>query len=191
MKKCIICGTEFEPSKNYMSRVTCSDECLKIHMRNLTPEIFLQTSFKKGNIPFNKGVPQVEWMSESSIEKCKQTYINHQKKCMSVFSTEEGRYLPHNTLKKGTITKRVTTHNKGKNKGKTEINYYINIDWKGNRKPNNLYKRYIWEVYHQQDIPKGYVVYSLDGNAENFAEDNLVLISRGDLARINKGNLKL
>lgn len=185
--ECVVCGTQFKPSKQYPERKTCSDECLRIHMKNLTSEAFLENSFEKGNEPFNKGLPQKEWMSKEAMEKCSKTYINKQTSGMSKYAFEENRFLPHNTYQKGTVTRRIVRHKKGKNAGKTEINYYINIDWKGNRKPNNLYKRYLWEVYHQQDIPKGYVVYMIDQNPDNLDINNLKIISRAELAKLNRG----
>ena len=186
MNICIICGTEFEPPKNYKYKKTCSKECLKIHMKNLVPEQFLEKKKKKGHKTFNKGVPQKEWLSAEQIEKCKKTYIQNQESSKSKFSKLEGRYLPHNTLHKGTVVKRKHIHRKGKNKGKIEWEYYINIDWKGNRKPNNLFRRYLWEVYHQQDIPTGYVVHCIDGNPDNLEIDNLELLTRGELAKLNR-----
>lgn len=186
MNICVICGKEFEPTKNYMERKTCSKECYKIHSRNIMSINYIEKQFEKGHIPFNKGKPQTEWLSQQNIEKCKQTYIQNQKNAISKFSNKEGRFLPHNTLQKGTVTRRKHTHNKGKNKGKVEYEYFINIDWKGNRKPNNLFRRYLWEVYHQQDVPKGYVVHCIDGNPENIEIDNLEIITRGQLALLNK-----
>ena len=187
MNICVICGKSFEPPKNYTGKHTCSKECFKSYMKKIKPtKEFLQTSFKKGHIPFNKGVPQKEWMSKENIEICKKTYIQNQN-CKSVFSLFEDRYLPHNTNCKGTITRRKHIHTKGKNKGKVEYEYFINIDWKGNRKPNNLYRRYVWEYCHKQDVPKGYVVYSVDGNPENFDSSNLIIITRRELLRLNSG----
>ena len=69
---------------------------------------------------------------------------------------------------------------------KLPIEFYINIDWKGNRKPNNLFKRFLWVLYHQQDIPKGYVVHCKDGNPCNLEIANLELITRAELAKINR-----
>lgn len=186
MNKCVVCGTHFKPSKQYPERKTCSAECLKIHMKNLVPEAFLEKSFEKGSEPFNKGLPQKEWLSSESIEKCSKTYIQNQN-CKSPLSDVEGRYLPHNTKEKGVVTRRVTKHTRGKNAGKTEVNYFINIDWHGNRKPNNLYKRYLWEVHNQMDVPKGCVIYCIDGNPENLDISNLTCITRGQLAIINRG----
>ena len=186
MNICMVCGVEFEPLKEYPERVTCSDECLRIHMRNLVSETFLEKSFEKGHTPFNKGVPQKEWLSKEAQEKCSKTYIQYQDSSMSPLAKIEGRYLPHNTNEKGTIIKRKHIHTKGRFKGKVDYEYYINIDWKGNRKPNNLYRRYLWEVYHQQDIPEGMIVYCPDNNPENWTKENLKLISRADLARKNR-----
>lgn len=187
MNICIICGKEFEPSKNYLIKKTCSKECYKIHMRNLTPDDFLKTKFQKGHKTFNKGIPQKEWLSQDMIDKCSKTHIQYQDNCKSKYSNIEGRYLPHNTLEKGTISKRKHIHRTGKNKGKVEYEYYINIDWHGNRKPNNLYKRFVWEVHNQQDIPAGHVIYCKDGNSENVDINNLELITRAELARRNRG----
>lgn len=45
--------------------------------------------------------------------------------------------------------------------------------------------RYIWEQYHQKEVPKGKVVIFLDGNNRNFEIENLKLISRGALLILN------
>ena len=187
MNRCIICHNEFEPPKNYTEKKTCSKECFKVYMKTKPTKKFLRNSFKKGHKTHNKGVPRTNWMSEESRKKCSKTHIQYQENVISPLSKIEGRFLPRNTLEKGTVTRRLSKHTKGKNAGKTEVIYYINIDWHGNRKPNNLLRRYIWEVHHQQDIPKGMVVYCIDGNPENFEVSNLKLISRGELAKINRG----
>lgn len=186
MNKCIICGKQFTPSKEYLEKQTCSKECWNEFKRRTVSDSFLKTSFKKGDVPFNKGKPRSEWMSEEAREKCSKTHIQYQENIASPMAKEEGRYLPHNTNQKGTVTLRQHVHKKGKAKGKIEYEYYINIDWHGNRKPNNLYRRYIWEYYHQQDIPKGMVVYAIDGNSANVSIDNLKLISRAELAILNR-----
>ena len=186
MNKCVVCNKLFEPPKNYTEKKTCSKECFQIYMKTKPTEKFLKNSFKKGHKTHNKGVPQKEWLSKEKIKKCSKTQIQNQD-CKSPLSDIEGRYLPHNTLEKGTVTRRLNKHKKGKNAGKIEVMYYINVDWHGNRKPNNLLRRYIWEVHHQQDIPEGMVVYCIDGNPENFEISNLKLITRAELVRINRG----
>ena len=186
MNKCIICGAEFEPSKKYTERQTCSKECWNEFKRQTVSKGFLKNTFKKGNIPFNKGLPQSKWLSKEAQERCSKTHIQYQENCKSPLSISEGRYLPHNTNQKGTITLRKHIHKKGRFKGKVEYEYYINIDWRGNRKPNNLYRRYVWEFYNQQDIPKGMVVYAIDGNPMNITIENLTLITRAELAKLNR-----
>lgn len=186
MNKCVVCGEDFEPPKRNKNKKTCSDECYRKHMKKLTPQGFLDNSFKKGHKTFNKGRAQKEWMSKEGMEKVSKTHIQNQD-CKSILSYIEGKYLPHNAYKKGTVKRRKHIHRTGKNKGKVEYEYYINIDWKGNRKPNNLYKRFIWEYFHQQDIPKGYVVHCMDGDPDNLDISNLELITRGQLAILNRG----
>jgi hypothetical protein len=141
--------------------------------------------FTKGRIPFNKGMKQTEWLNDEQINKLKETYIHKQKTKAYGLIQEEGRFLPHNTKAKGTITLRTHVHRVGRNRGKVETEYFINIDWKGNRKPNNLYKRYVWEVAHQQDVPKGYVVYIKNQKKDDIRTDNLELITRKELLKRN------
>lgn len=43
-----------------------------------------------------------------------------------------------------------------------------------------------WEEYHGRPVPKGHIVRFRDGDRENFDEDNLVLVSRGENAILNK-----
>lgn len=187
MSKCIYCGKEFEPTSEYKNRKACSRRCYIEWRRLNLSKGFTDNQFEKGHKTFNKGVPQKEWMSEESMKKCSKTQIQNQKTAASKLSEEEGRFLPYNTMQKGTVVKRATVHKVGKNKGKTEYNYFINIDWKGNRKPGNLYKRYLWELYHQQDLPKGYVVITVDGDPDNLVINNLDIISRKELLRRNNG----
>lgn len=187
MNKCVICGEMFEPAKGYEIKKTCSKECYSVFMRGKMSDSFKETQFKKGHKTFNKGVAQDLWMSKESQKKCSKTHIQHQPTAASPLSKEEGIYLPHNTLRKGMVVKRSTTKRTGKNKGKVETNYYINIDWHGNRKPNNLYKKYLWELYNQMDLPKGYVVTTIDGDPDNLIIENLEIISRAELLRRNSG----
>lgn len=187
MNICIICGKEFEPKKEYKERQTCSFECWSEYKRRNISQGFKDNMFKKGQQSWNKGIPRNEWMSKEMEEKCDKTLIQYQEATMSPLAKVEGRYLPHNTHIKGKVVRRKHIHNKGKNKGKVEWEYYINVDWHGNRKPNNLYRKYLWEVYNQQDLPKGYVVTTKDGNPDNLVIENLELITRRELLRRNTG----
>ena len=74
MNICVVCKRVFDPPKDYPEKRTCSKECYAIHMRSLVSNKFLKNSFKKGNVPFNKGIARNEWMPEKSIEKCKEKY---------------------------------------------------------------------------------------------------------------------
>jgi hypothetical protein len=48
--------------------------------------------------------------------------------------------------------------------------------------------RIIWEKAHGK-IPRGHVILFADGDKSNFALDNLLLVSRGELAVMNRGGL--
>lgn len=52
-----------------------------------------------------------------------------------------------------------------------------------------LYQRYIWEKANHKQLKKNQVVLFLDGNRNNFAPDNLMVISRKELAIINHERL--
>ncbi|WP_339304000.1 HNH endonuclease signature motif containing protein [Paenibacillus sp. FSL R5-0519] len=47
----------------------------------------------------------------------------------------------------------------------------------------------VWEKHHGREVPKGHVVLFGDGNRINLDPDNLVLVSRGQLAIMNKRGL--
>lgn len=193
MNKCIICGNDLSLIHKHSKykRKTCSEECLRKYLSNTVSNSFLKNSYKKGDTPFNKGLAQDKWMSKTGRSICSKTHIQYQENCKSPLSIIEGRYLPHNTNVKGTIIKRSHVHRTGKNVGKVETEVFINIDWQGNRKPNNLYKKYIWEVYNQQPLPNGYVVAFKDSNIDktnidNYKIDNLELITRKELLKRNR-----
>lgn len=88
--------------------------------------------------------------------------------------------LPKNTTKpRGTVARRVKKSN-------GEISYVINIDWRGNRKPNNNYRWYLWEVANQQDRPKGFVIWLIDRDPDNISLDNFEVVTKGEVARRNR-----
>lgn len=47
----------------------------------------------------------------------------------------------------------------------------------------------VWEKYNGRTVPPGHVVIFGDGNRRNFVPDNLILVSRGQLAIMNKRGL--
>ena len=60
----------------------------------------------------------------------------------------------------------------------------------GKLNDNWAYKhRLIWEKHHGKKIPKNHVVIFGDGNRQNFDPDNLLLVSRAQLAMLNKHKL--
>ena len=50
-------------------------------------------------------------------------------------------------------------------------------------------QRLIWEKHHGRKVPGGHVVIFGDGNKRNFDVDNLILVSRAQLAMLNKNGL--
>lgn len=52
-----------------------------------------------------------------------------------------------------------------------------------------LYQRYIWEKSNHKQLKKNQVVLFLDGNKDNLAPDNLVSVSRKELAVVNHEGL--
>lgn len=114
--------------------------------------------FVKGQTPWNKGVTGYMGANETSFKKGN---------------------LPVQALPKGEIRKRTRPN-------KTD-EWVINIDWKGNRKPNNNYKWYIWEAANKQDRPTGFVLYIRNEDQDDIRLENLELISRAELLRRNRG----
>lgn len=113
------------------------------------------TEFKKGMTPWNKGKRGYMGANNTSFKKGN---------------------IPPQQKPAGTVTRLM-------NKGKPE--YTINIDWKGNRKPHNSYKWYLWECENQQDRPKGYVLYLKNGDADDIRIENMQVITRAELVRLN------
>jgi len=107
--------------------------------------------FKKGQIPFNKGVKQKRYMNPEAIEKTKKTRF------------KKG-YVPKNTAKIGT---EVFTKD-----GYIKIKVAHPNKWK-------LKHRQIWEQ-KKGKIPKGYNVQFKDGNKTNTNLENLYIISRAE-----------
>lgn len=49
--------------------------------------------------------------------------------------------------------------------------------------------RFIWEKHHGRPVPPGHAVIFGDGNKRNFDPENLILVSRSQLARMNQKGL--
>lgn len=115
--------------------------------------------FKKGNIPFNKGKKQKDYMSEESINKTKGTRF------------KRGN-IPHNHKKVG--SERIT-------KGYIEIKTQEPNKWQ-------LKHRYIYEKKYGK-IPDGYNLIFLDGNRQNIELSNLKLVSKAEDLIMNNNKL--
>lgn len=113
--------------------------------------------FRKGNVPFNKGLKQSTYMSKENIEK-----------------TKKGRFkkgdLPHNT-------KPIGYERIDKKDGYT----YIKVE--GKRKLV-LKQRYIYSQKYGK-IPPNHTICFKDGNKQNFDIDNLECVSREELMARN------
>lgn len=114
--------------------------------------------FKKGYTPHNKGKKIQEYMSKESIENTKKT-----------------------RFKKG----RTPT-----NKAKIGSEY---IDGVGDimikvAEPNVWMKKrvFMWEKYNNRKAPKGCAIIFADRNHRNFSKDNLIMITRKELLKLNE-----
>ena len=104
--------------------------------------------------------------------------------------------IPYNKGKKGLITSNVTSFKKGHKPatympvgservgardGYTEIKIADPNVWK-------LKHRWLWEQ-HNGPVPKGYALIFADGDKSNITLDNLILVSRAQLVRLNQNGL--
>jgi hypothetical protein len=121
--------------------------------------IGFNTFFKKGQVPFNKGLKQSEFMSKEAIKKTAKTRF------------KKGQ-VPHNTKEDGVIIPR-----KDKS-GKTYLYIRESLGvWK-------LYHRTIWEQHHGK-LKRNEVVRFRDGNQMNCAIENLFMVSMADNMKMN------
>lgn len=120
--------------------------------------------FKKGNAPFNKGVKG--WSAPGSVA--------------TQFKVGG---LPANTVPVGTY-RMSTPRTKTKRCGKS---YDVPPYWRVKVAENEwrFLHQLIWQDRHGS-IPRGGVIIFLDGNTLNCAPDNLVCVSRGELAVLNR-----
>ena len=121
--------------------------------RDLIEQIKLDSRKKKGDVPFNKGKKQVDYMTADSIMKSKKTRFKKGLK-------------PHNTTPQGNgaiVTRQDSFGRKYK---------YIRIRegvWE-------LYHRIVWKK-EKGKIPDNYLVVFKDNNTENTTIENLELIT--------------
>lgn len=95
------------------------------------------------------------------------------------------------SFKKGNIPATIRPlYSERKNKDKlTEIK--VPIPHPGKKTETQFMPKQRW-IYEQHfgPIPDGYVVSFIDGNRENFSPDNMMLISRAELIKLNKNNYR-
>ena len=121
----------------------------------------LTGQFKKGNIAHNKGKKQIEYMSQESIEKTKETRFKKGNKPKNYRPVGSERIT-----KDGYIEVKVADPNKWETKNKI------------------IYKQYYG------DIPKGHKVIYADGNKLNNDINNLILVSDNEELIMNKYKLR-
>ena len=127
------------------------------------------TEFKKGHTPFNKGLRQSEWLSPEAIENSKATRFEKGQLPQTAKPMGHLRCSPHR--KKGVII---------------GYEWYININWKGERCSNYNYRKYVWEKFHGEPAPKGMVFIAKNGDQkEKPTIENIDMITRAELLRMN------
>lgn len=113
----------------------------------------LESRKKKGDIPFNKGKKQTDYMTADAIERTKKTRFKKGNK-------------PHNTNSNGNgaiVTRQDTS---GRNYKYIRIKKGV---W-------NLYHRIVWQKVNGK-IPENHLVVFKDNNTENTTIENLELIT--------------
>lgn len=111
------------------------------------------TQFPKGNVPFNKGLKQTDWMSPEDLEKVKKHWY------------KKGN-IPHNVHPDGDGALSMRRDPSGR--------YYQYI--RTSLSVWELHHRVIWEKAHGP-IPEGHVVAFKDDDTSNVTLENLELIS--------------
>ena len=121
----------------------------------------LTGQFKKGNVAHNKGKKQIEYMSQESIERTKETRFKK--------GNKPKNYRPigsERITKDGYIEVKVSDPNKWETKNKI------------------IYKQYFG------DIPEGHKVIYADGNKLNNDINNLILVSDNEELIMNRHKLR-
>lgn len=121
----------------------------------------LTGQFKKGNVPHNKDKKQVEYMSQESIERTKETRFKKGNKPKNYRPVGSERIT-----KDGYIEVKVADPNKWETKNKI------------------IYKQYFG------DIPEGHKIIYADGNKLNNDINNLILVSDNEELIMNRYRLR-
>ena len=121
----------------------------------------LTGQFKKGNVAHNKGKKQIEYMSQESIERTKETRFKKGNKPKNYRPVGSERIT-----KDGYIEVKVADPNKWETKNKI------------------IYKQYFG------DIPEGHKIIYADGNKLNNDINNLILVSDNEELIMNRHKLR-
>lgn len=119
-------------------------------------------SFKKGNVPHNKGKKLTEYLDESKVEKIKKTQFRKGQTAGEKSSNWKG----------------------GVQQMKHDCVYIYDGVNKRKRRPRAVYEAEFGP------IPEGYVIYHLDGDKDNDDPYNLEAISRAELVKRNRSKNK-
>lgn len=138
-----------------------SEKQCRAYKKNHGIQSGVDAKFKKGHIPQNKGKP----MSAEQYKKCKDTMF------------KKGN-IPNNKMKVGEYTH-------------TTDGYLIQkIKEKGTQQERfEFVHRRVWEK-HNGPIPEGKMVSFLDGNKDNCAPENLILIDNSINLEMNRRKLR-
>ena len=119
----------------------------------------LDGRFNKGHSPTNKGVK----MSKERYEKCKRTMFKKGQKPSIYYPVGTERLVKNKYIY-------------------VKISDKTNAKFRENWKP----KHHIIYEQHYGEIPKGHRIVFADGNTMNFDIDNLLCLSIGEIAVLNK-----
>ena len=127
----------------------------------------IKTTFKKGQVPFNKGMKQSEYMSAEAVERTKSTRF------------QKGQE-PINWKPIG--YERITRD------GYTEVKV---LDAKGVHSTKNfeLKHRVLWEKHHGE-IPEEHIVIFKNGDPQDIRIENLMMIPRKVALKLNQFELR-
>ena len=120
--------------------------------------------FTKGHQPHNKGKKWTEYVSEEGMKKSLET-------CFTTGKNINNQNHTWRNVGEERIDKNGYTYVKTKNHERWELKHHL-----------------VWRE-HNGEIPEGHKVIFADGNIKNFNIENLILISNGELAIMNKNGL--
>ena len=146
-------------NKQFNTNITAKE--IKNYRKNHKLNSGLSGQFKKGHVAHNKGKKQIEYMSQESIERTKETRFKK--------GNKPKNYRPigsERITKDGYIEVKVSDPNKWETKNKI------------------IYKQYFG------DIPKGHKVIYADGNKLNNDINNLILVSDNEELIMNRHKLR-